>query len=109
MLSLYIMIKTCKIIDFDLSQDIKVANLHSIEELSNSFLYEDLYCVGKIMCLLLSTTQKKISICNGTSLLIPYGLDITIPLSKDVSIEKHSLSISNCVSVSLMNDVYIIK
>lgn len=77
MLSLYIMIKTCKIIDFDLSQDIKVANLHSIEELSNSFLYEDLYCVGKIMCLLLSTTQKKISICNGTSLLIPYGLDIT--------------------------------
>lgn len=61
MLSLYIMIKTCKIIDFDLSQDIKVANLHSIEELSNSFLYEDLYCVGKIMCLLLSTTQKKIS------------------------------------------------
>ena len=49
MLSLYIMIKTCKIIDFDLSQDIKVANLHSIEELSNSFLYEDLYCVGKIM------------------------------------------------------------
>ena len=72
-----IMIKTCKIIDFDLSQDIKAANLHSIEELSNSFLYEDLYCVGKIMCLLLSTTQKKISICNGTSLLIPYGLDIT--------------------------------
>ena len=58
MLSLYIMIKTCKIIDFDLSQDIKVANLHSIEELSNSFLYEDLYCVVKL-CVFYYQLHKK--------------------------------------------------
>ena len=32
-----------------------------------------------------------------------------IPLSKGLCLEKHRLSISNCVTVSLINDVYIIK